>query len=453
MRFVRVSVTLAAVGLAGLASAQAAFAVTPHIGGPIVSYGCPPVPMWCTKTLKPGITLTRWRAKLRSGTTQSIYKISWKLGDPHVSLMAAALNRPNANGDIALGTISHWAAASATPGLLGAINGDFFSSVGWSSGHPSGMLVQARHVVAFGSGGPGVGYEPDGRMVMGTPSAKPAKLLFGEGVTATIGAFDPGSSLSAIKRDQVVVKTDRTAPQNIPAGWDGYIVGGASHAEPLPEHAARQRAAQESLREQRLRDRRRVPLRRRCRRGRHRVAADRPGAGEPGPARRRPGARDGVAPTTSFPTPPADIALHRLATHSRLIKVSVDAPAWSTVQDVMGGKPQLVKNGKTMYPTAYQDPPMMSGDGWQWEYPHWRPAVAETKTRGWLIITGGVRYGDGVYGWNWGKMLVQLGAQNAMGFDNNSSTEMFAPGHGTWTFSPGWERDITEATALTYHPG
>jgi hypothetical protein len=94
---------------------------------------------------------------------------------------------------------------------------------------------------------------------------------------------------------------------------------------------------------------------------------------------------------------------------------------------------------------------MMSGDGWQWEYPHWRPAVVETKTHGWLIITGGVRYGDGVYGWNWGKMLVQLGARNAMGFDNNSSTELFAPRYGKWSFSPGWERHITEATALTYH--
>ena len=93
MRSVRVSATLAAVGFAGLFSAQQALAVKPHIGGPIVSYGCPPTPMWCTKTLKPGITLTRWRAKLRSGTTQNIYKISWKLGDPHVSLTAAALNR------------------------------------------------------------------------------------------------------------------------------------------------------------------------------------------------------------------------------------------------------------------------------------------------------------------------------------------------------------------------
>jgi hypothetical protein len=451
LRFVRVSATLAAVGLAGLVSAQQALAVKPHIGGPITSYGCPPVPMWCTKALKPGITLTRWRARLRSGTTQTIYKISWKLGDPHVSLMAAALNRPSARGDIALGTISHWAAASATPGLLGAINGDFFSSVGWSSGHPSGMLVQSRHVIAFGSGGPGVGYEPAGRMVMGTPSAKPAKFLFGEGVTATIGAFDPGSSLSGIKRDQVVVKTDRTGPQNIPAGWDGYIVGGAPTPNPFPTMLRGSEQVKNPSGNNAWEP----------------VAGFRFGdaAGAvatvslpivPAPANPvQLGAGQvlvmAVAPTTLFPSPPADIALKRLATHSQVIKVSIDAPAWSSVQDVMGGKPQLVKNGKTMYPAAQQDPPMMSGDGWQWEYPHWRPAVAETKTRGWLIITGGVRYGDGVYGWNWGKMLVQLGAQNAMGFDNNSSTEMFAPGHGTWTFSPGWERDITEATALTYH--
>ncbi len=52
-------------------------------------------------------------------------------------------------------------------------------------------------------------------------------------------------------------------------------------------------------------------------------------------------------------------------------------------------------------------------------------------------------------------MVRQLGATQAIGFDNNSSTELLVPGsspaHG-WTFdsSHGWERDITEATALSY---
>jgi hypothetical protein len=134
------------------------------------------------------------------------------------------------------------------------------------------------------------------------------------------------------------------------------------------------------------------------------------------------------------------------------IKVSVDAAQWAKVQDVMGGKPQLVENGLVTYPKIGFNPPMMSSDGWQWMYQHWRPAIAESRTRGWMIITGGVNYSNGVYGWNWGKMLVQLGAVNAMGFDNNSSTELYVPSTGTWTFSPGWERSITEATALTYSP-
>ena len=99
------------------------------------------------------------------------------------------------------------------------------------------------------------------------------------------------------------------------------------------------------------------------------------------------------------------------------------------------------------------NPPMMSGDGWQWKYPHWRPAVAETKTRGWLIITGGVDYGNGVYGWNWGKMLVQLGAGTRWASTTTPRPSCSRPGTGTWTFSPGWEREITEATALTTTDG
>jgi hypothetical protein len=454
LRFVRVSFTLAVVGVAGLVPAQQAFATKPAVAGPIVSYRCPPVPMWCSRTVKPGILLTHWRAKMRSGTTQNLYKLSWRLGDPHVRLMAAALNPPNpATGNIPLGTISHWAGASGVSGLLGAINGDFFGEVGygWSGlGHPSGMLVQARHVVAFGSGGAGVGFEPGGRMVMGNPTAKPAKFMLGEGQTATIAAFDPGSSIGSVLRDQVVVKTDRTAPQNIPSGWDGYIVGGASTPNPFPtmlRGTEQIKSTSGSRVEQ--------------------VAGFRFGDGAgaiptvtlpivpapTNPVQLGPGQVlvMAIAPTAHVPTPPADLALTRLATHSQVVRLTVDATAWGTVQDVMGGKPQLVKNGRVSYPVANVDPPMMSGDGWQWDYPHWRPALAESSTRGFMIITGGVHYGNGVYGWNWGRMLVQLGARNAMGFDNNSSTELFAPHYGTWSFSPGWERQIAEATALTYH--
>ncbi len=447
MRAVRVSLILAVGGLAALVPAQQALATTPHIRGPIVSYKCPPAPLFCTRTLRPGITLTHLRAKMRSGTNQDIYKVSWPLGDTHVDLNAEALNTPSANGTIQLGTISSWASQSGISGLLAAINGDFFTSVGWSAGHPSGMLVQNRHVVAFGTGGAGVGYEANGRMVMGSPTAKPTKFLLPSGRTATIFAFDPGSAVNSAKADQVIVKTIAGSGNtpNIPTGFNGYIVGSPQAPNPFPNMLR----GSESLVNSTGSDTREP------------VAGFRFGDG------------GGAVATVSLPIAAAsgspvtlgtgqalviakigmlaDKGLAQLATKSHTVKVTVDAEAWNHVNDVMGGKPQLVRNGKVTYPTAWQDPPMMSGDGWQWEYAHWRPAVAETATHGWLIMTGGVHYGDGVYGWNWGKMLVQLGAQNAMGFDNNSSTELFAPGNGTWSFSPGWEREITEATALSYH--
>ena len=66
-----------------------------------------------------------------------------------------------------------------------------------------------------------------------------------------------------------------------------------------------------------------------------------------------------------------------------------------------------------------------------------------------MIITGGANQ-TGVYDWDWGKMLVQLGTKNAIGFDHNSSTEIFAPGPRTYTFSPGWQAIITETTTISY---
>jgi len=444
----RVILALATVGAAGLVPAQQAAATTPAVRGPIVSYRCPPAPLWCTRTLKPGVTLTHWRAKMRSGTAQNIYKLSWRLGDPRVHLYAEALNRPTSTGAISLGKISHWAASSAPAGFLGAINADFFHTTwsSWSVGRPSGMLVQARHIVDFGAGDSAVGYKPNGEMVMGTPSARPAKFLFRNGDSATIAAFDPGSSLSGVKGDQVVIKTVRTAPVNIPSSWTGYIVGSSTAPAPFttmlrgsdalvnstgnsthPENVAGFRFgnARGSVNTVTL------PV--------VRAASSSVQLG--------PGQALVMAKTGYF----AEADLTKVATHSKLVKLTVDAEAWSTVQDVMGGKPQLVQNGSVMYPTVGGNPSMMSSDGWQWRYPHWRPAVAESKTRGWLIITGGVHYGNGVYGWDWGKMLVQLGAVNAMGFDNNSSTEMYVPRNGLWSFSPGWERDITEATAVAWH--
>jgi hypothetical protein len=125
------------------------------------------------------------------------------------------------------------------------------------------------------------------------------------------------------------------------------------------------------------------------------------------------------------------------------VNVTLDASQWSTVSDVMGGKPQLVRNGAAISQRpGYVDP-------WQWDNPHWRPAVVKaTNGQAWMIVAGGAN-GVGIHATTWARMLVQMGAKNAMGFDNNSSTELFRPGVSPVT-AYGYERSIPSATYLSY---
>jgi hypothetical protein len=453
VRFVRVTLSLT-VGVAGcLALAPQALATTPRVKGPIVSYRCPPAPLFCSRTLKPGITLTHYRARMHSGRSQDIYRLSWRLGDPHVRLLAEALSQPTAKGSIRLNTISNWSRTGAPAGFLGALNADFFSQGSdWRYGTPSGILVRARHIDDFGTGGPAVGYQAAGRMVMGSPIARPAKITLIEGHTATINTFNPSSAaLKLVRGDQVAVKTGASA--RVPAGWIGVVVTNAKadfFAGMLRgnEHVANSSGlgTGETVRGFRLGEGTGVITTAQLR-----VLSTATCGGYVCDGQIDVPLAAGQALIIARSGHFSEAGLVQRANASaHALTISTDNPRWAGVSDVMGGKPRLVKDGRVSYPAPWVNPPMMSSDGWQWDYPHWRPAVAETATRGWLIITGGVRYGDGVPGWNWGKMLVQLGARNAIGFDNNSSTELYVPGRGTWTFSPGWQRQITEATALTY---
>jgi hypothetical protein len=125
--------------------------------------------------------------------------------------------------------------------------------------------------------------------------------------------------------------------------------------------------------------------------------------------------------------------------------LSVDDAGWETADDVMGGKPQLVIGGRplTTRPSYV--------DTWQWSEPHWRPALVKgANGRAWLAVMGG-RGGTGVWADTWARMLSQMGAQNALGFDNNSSTELYRPGAAPIT-AFNWERSIPSAIALSYAP-
>jgi hypothetical protein len=140
----------------------------------------------------------------------------------------------------------------------------------------------------------------------------------------------------------------------------------------------------------------------------------------------------------------AAAGLSARAANGGTVSVLTDDPGWGTVTDTMGGKPQLVRNGNPVASRpSFVDP-------WQWAEPHWRPAVVESSNgHGWLIVAGG-NGGVGIRATTWARMLVQMGAKDAMGFDNNSSTELYRPGTGPIT-AYGYERYIPSATYLSFH--
>ena len=461
----RVAVAVCLAMLVACAMATPAFATKPRLRGPIKSFSCAPPPYWCTKNLKrgrggwPGITINHLRLHMRpgDGPAQDLYRVRWRLGDPHVHLSVAALGAIAAGGSIRPATISRWAAAGGAPsGFAAALNGDFFDV---QTNVPNGVLVHKRHVLELGGQEPAVGFH-GGSMIMGTTRIAPVKLELPGGETATVGAFirptlDLGPQLVALRGDQVAVVDRRTAPVTVPSGYVGFVVGNESTPTPFPDMLGGSAVLPngsggnqpETMVSFRFRDT---------------AAADRTLAlpFTPGVCTGdvcQPGTQVTLVPGESLllarsgASRIAASGLQALAARSDpAVPVTLDDAGWGKVTDAIGGKPQLVRNGVATYPTPWFNPPMMSPDGWQWEHQHYRPAVVQTRTGyGWLAITGGP-YEVGVYGWDWGRMLVQLGAENAMGFDNNSSTEIFSLSAGRHTYWHGYQRPIVDATAVSY---
>ncbi len=438
----RLLAAVIAVVAVALAAAPAALA-----SGPIRSGLGKPVSV---TTLKPGVTLTRYRVTvLDFGVlrTQTIYKVSWVIGNPHVTLGASPLGTYYADDrSVRLNQIRGWAGGSAPAGLTAAINGDFFanSRVHYDAGRPSGLLVHGRVIYSYGWGGPSVGYLPGGDMLMGRPRAVPSVIKLPGGKTATVGAFNSVSSGGVpIHGDQVAVYTGVPASVTVPTGYVGFVLpstalrtmlhgskGGFRFAtgSNMAETVAGFRFADPAAANQTVS----VPTSQ---------PADCPGGT--------------CLPGTLLAVPAAGVVVLAKAggiaatgltaktTAGGSLVVAADNVGWGAVQDVMGGKPQLVTNGAPVAARpAFVDP-------WQWDNPHWRPAVVKTAGgQGWLVVVGGAR-GIGIQGTTWSKMLVQMGAQSAMGFDNNSSTELYRPGVSPVT-AYGYERSIPSATFLSY---
>ena len=180
-------------------------------------------------TLKPGVILTQYKVTvLDAGVmrTQSIYKVSWTIGNSHVSLDSAALGTYYPDDfSVRLTQIkSSPATIAAQSSLMAAINGDFFADSYSHSGagRPSGLLIHDRTIYSFGWGGPAVGYMPGGNLVMGKPQAVPSLITLPNGKTATVGAFNALTSRGvAIHGDQVAAYVNAGAKLTVPTGYAG----------------------------------------------------------------------------------------------------------------------------------------------------------------------------------------------------------------------------------------
>jgi hypothetical protein len=431
-----------AVVTVALASAPPALA-----SGPIRSGLGTPISV---TTLKPGVTLTKYKVTvLDAGVlrTQRIYKVAWTIGNSHVGLDSAALGSYYSDDfSVRMNQIRSWATATAPAGLTAAINGDFFadSYVHPGAGRPSGLLIHDRTVLAFGWGGPAVGYLPGGDMVMGTPRAVPSLITLPNSKTATIGAFNSLSSRGvAIRSDQVAAYIVAGATLTVPTGYVGFVLPSTDMRTML--HGARggyRYSTGANVNET--------------------IAGFRFAA--PGTVRSAisvPTSMPAECPTgtcasgTQLTVPSEGVivlakaggvaatGLSAKAAAGGSLSMAGDNVGWSAVDDAMGGKPQLVSNG-----TAITTRPNFV-DPWQWDNPHWRPAVVKSASgKGWLVVAGGSR-GVGIQASTWARMLVQMGAREAMGFDNNSSTELYRPGVTPIT-AYGYERYIPSATILSY---
>jgi hypothetical protein len=383
--------------------------------------------------LRPGVFFTHYRASVRGySRAQEIYRISWATGDTHVKLGSALLGTYHpAQETVDVHPVS---SLGAPAGLLAAINGDYSAYTTRSAYRNSGMLVKNRRIYNFGWGGPGVGYLPAGDFEIGRPRAQPVKLKLPNRLTATIGAFGALPAAS----DQVGAYDTGGTVVTVPLGYVAYTIDSTAFRTML--------------------------------RG-DRTLTNRTGRDRPEPvaafAFAEPSA---AATTTSLPiagtqqagaqvTVPengavlvakvggiAEVGLSALAASaSPVVDVNGDAKGWGSVSAVMGGKPELVSSG-----VAISSRPT-SIDSWQWTCGGgcWRPALIRTNSgRGSLILIG-ARGGSGLTMLTFARVLRQLGAQEAIGFDSNGSAEMYRPRVRPYT-AYGYERWLPTATTLRY---
>jgi hypothetical protein len=404
------------------------------------------------RSLKPGLTLVHSRITVRGVFgAQEVYKLSWKIGNRHIGLHSSLLGAYDDSSTwITDHQISHLAASGGPAGMVAAMTGDYSIYKSWSPTRSvtSGVLVQDRRVFRFGTGSLAVGYKPDGRFTFGHPIVRPVKLEFPGGIFATIGSFNnpsPATAMSSIRGDQVAVYTHPGQTVAVPDGAIGVVLGSDALATELRGTQTGFKNAKGSNRAETV-----VAFR----------------ITEP-TAERRPVSMpivkaatcaQNVCQSPESVTVPAGgvvvlavankVAANALVTQAQsgtpAVDTAVDDSGWGTVTDLTGGKPMLVNAGH-----AIKTRPE-SVDPWQWDCGGgcWRPALVRSGTSAWMIVIGG-KSGSGLTMPKFADVLADMGATEALGFDNNNSAELWRPGHKPIT-GYGYERLLPTATSLSY---
>jgi hypothetical protein len=413
---------------------------------------------WSTvTTLAPGVVVSRKQITVSGYSgTRTLTRVSWPLGNSHVRLDATpvAVSRyGGAQHSFGEGQISNLGASSNS---LAGINGDTFCAGCANNGGDllHGLLVHRRKIYATGSG-PEVGYTPGGRMIMASARAVPVRISL-PGGSATIGVWNAltikGTSIAG---DQVAVLSRRGGNFAIPATSTALVLRGSITAYGAPSTVGAQ-------------FRHMLQLAAPYQDSKDRVAGS--AVSSEWVNAYRVSATGGAASTVAMPvsggtvsgvtvTVPRDgvVLVARTGTQAAAglaaaasrpsVSVTLDDTGWNTAAGIMDGKFQMVSNGTAR--TTYPGWP----DSWPWYcqgvgHGCVRAAIATTPSEGWMIVET-ASGGNGLTMPDFARVLAQLGATNAMGFDSNSHADFWRSGASPIT-AFGYEPGAPAASMLSY---
>lgn len=400
-------------------------------------------------TLDPGVYVQRETISVVGYRgLRTLTRVVWTLGNSRVMLgagPAALTSYDGSDQSFAENTISRYGRAL---GALAGINGDTYCEwCGRAGDTLHGLLVRNRLIYAIGDGtNPEVAYLSGGSMLMGSAEAVPVRLGL-PGSTVTVAVFNrrtlPGGSV--IGPDQVAVFTSGTV--DLAGGYQGLVVTGSAAlfrqllrpAAPYADAATKVVGSGGS---------------------REWAAAYRVVARGGTPVTASLTAPAGAASSGTLAVPAGGVVLlARAGTAAAAglaaagaaghVSVPVSDAGWGAAADIMDGKFQLVAGGRAR--TVEPNWP----DSWPW----WcqgpgqgcvRTAVGTDRFgHGWLIAVS-APYGAGLTTADFARVLAQLGAIRAMGFDANTHAELWRRGGAPIDYPGYGEPPVPEATTLIY---